>query len=341
MKLSPQQLGPALARGLLPVYVVAGDEPLLVQESLDAIRAAARRHGFEEREVLDVERGFDWSRLIEACRAMSLFAARRIVELRLPGGNPGAEGAEILKRLAAQPSPETLLIVACEALDARQRAAPWYGALETAGASVYGWPIGEAEFPRWLEGRLAAAGLSADADAIQALAEKTQGNALAAAQDVEKLKLLFPQGTIGLAQVQEAVADSARFTVFDLADRMLGGDAAGAARSLRRLREEGVEVLEILAGLSWMLRQWLQAQQIFARGGDASAACTQARIAHPRQAAMRRALPRTRLPQLYGWLRRCALIDEAAKRTGGQEQAWEELLTLVLAAAGAAPMRTR
>lgn len=341
MKLNPAQLADHLRKTLLPVYVVAGDEPLLVQESLDALRICARDRGYTEREVLEVERGFDWSRAFDACNAMSLFASRRIVELRMPGGSPGTEGADALKSLAARPSADTLLIVSCEALDGRQRAAAWYAALESAGASVYCWPIGEAEFPRWLSERLRAAGLDADADALQLLTDNTEGNALAAAQDLIKLQLLFPHTRIGLEQMRAAVADSARFTAFDLGDRMLGGDAAGAARALQRLREEGVEVLVILAALTWTLRQWAQAQRLYAARGDAGAACDQARIPRPRQPAMRRALQRTRMPQIYGWMRRCALIDIAAKSTGGKEQAWEDLLTLVLAAAGVATIRMR
>lgn len=335
MKLNPAQLGPHLAGGLAPVYVVAGDEPLLLQEALDAIRAAASARGYGEREVLDADKQFEWSRLVQACGSLSLFASRRLIELRLPSGSPGAEGADLLQQLASRPPQDVLLLVACGALDARQRGSAWYLALENAGVGVYAWPIGAGEFEVWLGGRLRGAGLQPEPEALRELAERTQGNTLAAAQDVAKLALLFPQGRIGPDQVREAVADSARFDAFDLSDRILSGDAAGAVRALARLRQEGVEVLELLGALTWCLRQWAEAQAAFAREGDTQRACEAARIPRPRQAPYARALRRARLPQIYGWLRRCASIDQLAKSTGGKEQAWEELLTLALAAGGA------
>lgn len=341
MKLNPTQVAGQLARGLAPVYVVGGDEPLLIQESLDAIRAKARKEGYSEREVLDADKSFEWQRLIEACNAMSLFATRRIVELNLPSGSPGTEGADVLKQLAARPAPDTLLLVICGALDYKQRSGAWYAALESAGASVYAEPISQAEFPRWIEQRMRQAGLNADAEAVQDLAERTEGNALAAAQDIVKLALLHPEGRIGLEQIQQAVADSARFDTFDLLDRMLSGDADGVQRSLARLKEEGVDVLEIMGGLLWGLREWTRAQAAFAETGDAASAAGRSRLRRPQQARLIKALPRTRVPQLYGWLRKCQQIDLLTKSTGGKDQAWEELLTLVLAASGAAPRTPR
>lgn len=337
MKLDPKQLGAALARTLAPVYVVAGDEPLLIQEALDAIRAAARQRGFHEREVLDVEKSFDWSRVAQACDSLSLFASLRIVELRMPGGAPGVEGSKVLLKLAERPPQDVLFIVVCGALETKQRNSPWFAALESAGASVYAWPIDSAKFEPWLDERLRAAGLKPDAEALQLLAERTEGNTLAAAQDIAKLALLFPNAAIGVEQVREAVADSARFDAFDINERMLAGDAAGVVRSLGHLREEGVEVLELLGALTYGLRQWANVQAAFAGSGDVQRACEAAYVPRPRQAPYQQALRRTRLPQIYGWMRKTAVIDQLAKSTGGKEQAWEELLTLVMAAAGSAP----
>ncbi|MGQ0697336.1 MAG: DNA polymerase III subunit delta [Panacagrimonas sp.] len=355
MKLRPEALSTHLSKQLLPIYVVAGEEPLLIEESLDAIRAAARRQDYSEREIFDVERSFDWSRVIESCGSMSLFASRKIVELRMPKGpSPGRakavedddndeeedrgkssiDGAKLLVELAARPPADTLLLVTAGKLDYKQQQAAWYVALENAGASVYASPISPEQWPGWVEARMRGAGLKPDSDAVQELAERTEGNALAAKQDIDKLALLHPDGAINAETVRAAVADSSRFDAFDLGDRMLGGDAAGAAHTLSRLREEGLDVLAVLGPLAWVLRQWAQAQQIFARSGDAARACADARIARARIAAFSKALPRTRVTQIYGWLRQASLIDQLAKSTGGKEQAWEELLTLVLAAAG-------
>lgn len=357
MKLRPEQLAAHLGKqALLPAYVVAGEEPLLVEESLDAIRAAARQQGFSEREVFDVERGFDWGRVIEACSSLSLFATRRIVELRMPrgpkpgagrstddddadgaadGGKSAVDGARLIVELAGKPAPDTLLLVTAGKLDYRQQQAPWYLALENAGASIYAAEITPEQWPGWVEGRLRAAGLKPDREAVMELAGRTQGNALAAKQDIDKLALLLPGGALDAEAVRTAVADSSRFDAFDLGDRMLGGDAAGAAHTLTRLREEGVDVLAILGPLTWMLRQWSQAQGAFARSGDAAQACAEAKVfPRGRIPLFSKALARTRPTQLFGWMRQAATIDQLAKSTGGKDQAWEELLTLVIAAAG-------
>ncbi|TXH06384.1 MAG: DNA polymerase III subunit delta [Nevskiaceae bacterium] len=340
MRLNAHQLAAHLAKGLAPVYVVAGEEPLLVQEALDAIRAAARRQGYSEREVLDADKSFDWQRVVDACASLSLFASRRIVEIRLPSGAPGVEGGKVLTQLAKAPPPDVLLLLTCEAIDWRSRQGGWYSAIENGGAALYFEPMPAGELPNWLAARARAAGVELDAEALTLLAQRTEGNLLAAAQDVEKLKLLFPGQRISAAELEQAVADSARYEAFDFIALMQMGDAAGAVRSLARLREEGVEVLEILGALLWSLRSWIRAQAIYAQTGDAGSACQQAGVPRKNQPQLARALARTRVPQLYGWLRRCAAIDSAAKSTGGKEQAWEELLTLTLAASGAAPRRT-
>jgi DNA polymerase-3 subunit delta len=267
MNLKPSDLAAHLARGLAPIYLVAGDEPLLIQESLDAIRATARQRGYSERDVLDVDRFFDWSRLLEACGSMSLFALQRIVELRMPTAAPGKEGGELLVKLAERPPQDTLLIVSCGSVEWAKRKGGWFAALEAAGVLVYAEAFGEADFGRWLAARMRAAGLKPDDEALQLLAERTEGNSLAAAQDVAKLALLFPGAAIGVEQVREAVADSSRFDGFDLTERMLAGDAAGVVRSLGRVREEGVDVLELLGAVSWSLRQWAEAQAAFAGSG--------------------------------------------------------------------------
>lgn len=339
MRLSSNQLNAHLAKGLAPLYVVAGEEPLLVQEALDAIRARARKDGYSEREILDVEKGFDWQRLMDACASLSLFASRRIIEIRLPSGAPGVEGGKVLTQLAKAPPQDVLLILSCQAIDWRSRKGGWYTALESAGATLYFEPLSVADLPGWLTTRAKAAGVELDAEATTLLAQRTEGNLLAGAQDIEKLKLLFPAQRISVEQLEQAVADSARYEVFDFIGLMQQGDATGTVRSLARLREEGVDVIAILAALLWSLRSWAKAQAYFAQSGDAAGACRQAGVPGKNQAQLARALARTRLPQIYGWLRSCVRIDAAAKSTGGKEHAWEELLTLALAASGAATRR--
>lgn len=340
MRLNPSQLASQLNRGLAPLYVVAGEEPLLIQESLDAIRAQARKGGYSEREVLDADKNFNWQKLVDACNSLSLFASRRIIELNLPSGAPGVEGSKVLQQLAERPPQDVLFLLVCGAIEWRSRQGAWFSALENAGASLYFEPVKADEMPGWIAARAKSAGLKLDAEALRELAERTEGNLLAAAQDIAKLKLLFPDAVVSAEQLALAVADSARYEAFDLNDRILDGDAAGAVRSLNRLREEGVDVLEILPALLWGLRQWAQVQGAYAQTGDATRACEMLRIRKNQQRLYAAALKRTRLPQIYGWLRRCAVIDGAAKSTGGKEQAWEELLTLTLTASGAVPRKS-
>lgn len=333
MRLNSSQLSSHLAKGLAPLYVVAGEEPLLMQESLDAIRQAARKAGYSEREVLDVERGFNWQQVADSCASMSLFASRRIIEVNLPSGAPGVEGSKLLQQLAPQLSADTLLILSCGAIDWRSRQGGWYQALEQAGAALYFETLKPAEYPGWLAARAKAAGLQIDPEALKLLAERTEGNLLAAQQDIEKLRLLFPGQPIGVEDLSQAVADSARFEAFDLNTRALAGDGAGAVRSLERLREEGVAALEILGALVWSLRQLSKAALAYARSRDATAACYDAGIQKTRAEPYLKALPRTRPAEVMDWLRLCARIDQAVK-TGQEAAAWEDLLTLVLAVSG-------
>lgn len=340
VRLSFSQLAAHLAKGLAPIYLVAGEEPLLAQESLDAIRACARKQGYSEREVMDADKGFEWHRVLDACASLSLFASRRIIEVNLPSGAPGIEGSKLLQQLAQKPPQDVLLILHCGAIDWRSRQGGWYSALEAAGATLYFEPMKPAEFQSWLAVRIKTAGIMIEEDGLRLLAERTEGNLLAAAQDIEKLKLLFPQGKITAADLEQAVADSARYEAFDFIALMQGGDAGGAVRSLARLRDEGFEVPEILGAVVWSLRQWAQAQAYFSQTRDAARACEMAKVPRKNQEQLARALTRTRLTQVYGWIRRCSTIDSQSKSTGGKEQAWEELLTLTLAASGAASSKS-
>lgn len=334
MRLNPGQWSSHLRGTLAPVYVVGGEEPLLIQESLDALRAAARKQGYAERQVLDVERGFDWGQLSAASASLSLFATRRLIEVNLPGGAPGDDGGKVLRELAQSPAPDTLLILVCGKLEWRSRQSAWYTALEQAGASLYFEALPPARLPEWIGERLRAAGLQASTDAIQLLAERTEGNLLAAQQDIEKLRLLFPDGKLDVEAIRSAVADSAHFEAFDLIEKVLAGDSRGVARSLPRLREEGTDLYALLGAWTWTLRQWLEAAGHFARLRDARKACEAARIFGPRQGPYLRALPRASAGRVSGWLACCSVIDLKGKSTGGEPAAWEDLLTCMLEASG-------
>ena len=336
MQLRPSALAAHLKQPMLPAYVVAGEEPLLVQESLDALRAAARAQGYTERQVLDADKSFDWSALTEATASLSLFATRRIVEVNLPSGAPGDAGGKALRAYLDAPPPDTLLLLVCGAIEWKSRQSAWYQAFEAKAGALYIEAIKPAELTAWIKSRLSSARLAASDDAIELLAHRTEGNLLAAQQDIEKLKLLYPNEPLDEEKVRLAVADSARFDAFDLNEKVLIGDAAGAVRSLARLREEGVDLIPLVGAWAWMLRQWAAAATNYAQTHDVAAACAAGKIfGRDRQAPYQKALPRVRPAQVYGWLARAASIDLKGKSTGAEPAGWEELLACVLAASTA------
>jgi DNA polymerase-3 subunit delta len=333
MKLAPAQLSQHLARGLASAYAIAGEEPLLIVESLDALRTAARQAGYLERETLDADKNFDWQRLADLCATGSLFADRRLVEVRLDG-SPGEAGAAVLAQLVSTPPADVLLVLVAGRLDARARASKWWSAFEKNGATVYAWPVRSDEFPAWLSARLRAAGFQATPEALALLAQRTEGNLLAASQEIMKLALLHPKGPLDAEAVASAVADSAHVEVFGWLDRLWAGDAVVAARGLQRLREEGEDLLPILGALALDLRKLFAVTLSVSGGRTPSAAAEAAGVFKMRQNAFARAAARARPAQVLQWLRQCAAIDVAFK-SGAQPQAWEDLLTLTLTASGA------
>ncbi|HEY6132143.1 MAG TPA: DNA polymerase III subunit delta, partial [Halioglobus sp.] len=226
MRLYPEKLAGHLQQQLLPVYLVSGDEPLLVQECCDQIRRRAREQGCGEREVIDGGiASFNWQELLHSAASMSLFAARRLIELRLPSGKPGAEGSSALCEYLDIASGEDVLLLVSGKIDKQSTNSKWYKALDQAGATIQVWPVDAKNLPRWLQQRVHAAGMNIDNDALQLLCDRIEGNLLAAVQEVEKLKLLATDTRITLQTVAEAVSDNARYNVFNMADTALQGDA--------------------------------------------------------------------------------------------------------------------
>ena len=254
VRVRPEQLERHLQRGLADVYVVYGDEPLQREETLDAVRAAARAAGFAERIVLHADTGFDWRELQAHAANLSLFAERRLIDLRVPGGSPGKDGGPVLARYAANPPPDMVLLLSCERLDRRSTTTKWFKALEGAGDVIEVYPIRTRDLPRWIADRCAARGVAVERDAAEVLAERGEGNLLACAQEIDKLCLLADGRPITVEEVMRTVADSARFGTFDLIDPALEGDGARVVRILRVLREEGVEPIYILGSLTWAIR---------------------------------------------------------------------------------------
>lgn len=258
MNLTPDLLAAQLARGLAPVYLLSGDEPLLVEEAADAVRASARAAGFTERIVHFIERGSSWPDVLAGADNLSLFATRRLVELRLPTGKPGAAGSAAIVRLIERRDPDMLLLILTGRLDRDAQGASWVRAVEAHGASVRARAIGRNDLPAWLAARAKRAGLEVDRAALELLAERTEGNLLAARQEIERLALTAPGARIGVAELTGSVGDSARYDVFTLGDAARAGNAARALRILEGLRAEGVEATLVLWSLLRELRAQLQ-----------------------------------------------------------------------------------
>ncbi len=248
MKLRLESLRSHLDKTLLPVYLVAGDETLLVEEAADAVRAAAGKAGFADREVLFAERGFDWSRLAEAGASLSLFGDRRVLDLRLPSPRPGHDGGKALKAWAAEPPADTLLLLVTSRLDRRSNPA-WVKALARVGAVVEIQRVRPRALPEWIARRARERGRELSDEAAARLAERVEGNLLAAAQEIEKLALLTEPGRVDWPTVREAAAGGARYDVYALADAALAGEAARALAVLSGLDAEGVASALVLWAL--------------------------------------------------------------------------------------------
>jgi DNA polymerase-3 subunit delta len=331
-QLRADQLTAHLQRSLAPVYFIHGDETLLVNECADAVRAAARSQGYNERQVFSAEAGFDWNSLLAASDSLSLFAERRILELRLPSGKPGKEGTQILRDYAERPAPDTLLLIISGKLESAARRGKWVLALEQAGVAIAVWPVEAAQLPAWIDRRMRAHGMRASRDALQLIAERVEGNLLAAAQEIEKLYLLHGAAELDVDGVAELVADSARYDVFGLVDAALAGDAAHALRILAGLRAEGVDPVLVLWALAREIRTLAQMTRELQGSGLAQVLAAY-RVWDKRKPLLSAALQRIRGRQWWQLLQRCARLDRVVKgRAAGS--AWDELLQLILSLAG-------
>lgn len=332
MKLRPDQLSQHLSQGLQPIYIVSGDETLLVQECCDAIRAHCRKQGFV-REVMHVDNQYDWNELTASASAMSLFSERQLIELRMPSGKPGDAGGKALSEYAANAPEDNVLLIVCNKLESASTRTKWYKAIESAGAAITCWPIERRDLPRWIAGRLQTAGLSADRQALELLADRVEGNLLAAVQEIEKLKLYVEGNTITEETVTAAVADNARYDVFKLVDNALAGDAAGSLKMLRGLKAEGTEAPVILWALSREVRTLYQCAEQIAQGNGLERVLQNHRVWDKRKTLVKTALKRLSVQQMAELLRTANLVDQSIKGAS-RRSSWELLSDLVLALSG-------
>jgi DNA polymerase III subunit delta len=328
LRLNAEQLPAALARGLAGTYLVSGDEPLLVGEAADAIRAAARAAGYAERQVFFIDRGFGWDELRHASQSLSLFAQRRLLELRMPGGKPD-KGAAQLAELAANPPPDVITLVITDKLDKKASEAAWVQAVEKHGAWVPIWPVDAAALPGWLRSRAKVLQIDIEPEAARLIIDRVEGNLLAANQELEKLRLLANGASIGTGLVESSVGDSARYDVFQLAAAAAAGDAARAFRVLLSLKAEGAEPTLILWALVREIRGLWQARErdrlrSANRGSGWNLAATPSA----------RALSRAKKLPLAALLTQAGVADRVIKGLSAGD-AWSALTGLTGAFAGA------
>ena len=344
MELNVDRIAAHLAgEPLRPAYLVAGPEPLLVLEAADAVRVAARAQGIEEREVHDMEgRDADWDALVASIHAPSLFASRRLIEVRLPTGKPGNEGSKLVCEFCAQPPADVVLLVVANEWSNRH-AGKWSEAIGRVGHSCIAWQVKPHELNGWIDRRLRSRGVKAAPDAVARLAQRIEGNLLAAAQEVDKLALLM-QGDAAAkpldAEAMDAlVADSARFDVFRLVDAALNGNPPQVSRMLAGLRAEG----EAVPALMGMVVKELQTTAALARARNLAAECKAQRIWPAKEAVYKRALGRHPPERWQRFLAEAGRVDRISKGRGrvGEEStdAWLQLERLLLAVADKGALR--
>jgi DNA polymerase-3 subunit delta len=327
------QLPGHLQSNLAPVYLVAGDEPLLTDECCGAVRAAATACGYTERQVFTVEPGFDWNALLGALQSLSLFSAKRLVELRMPTGAPGDSGAKVLVEIAARPTEDVLLIVSTGRLDKRVQSSRWVKALEQAGVLVLVYPLEANALPKWIAQRMRTRGLAAEAGAVDLLAYHFEGNLLGAAQEIDKLVMVRGTGTLSLDDIREDLSDNARFSAFGLVDACLRGELAPVTRILGSLRSEGTEPILVLRVLA---REARTMAQIVMRvcGGEQESQVLQSFGVWPRRRPLVSHAVRRSDPDSWRQVLRAAARADKVLKGRLTGDIWQELQCLALAMCG-------
>jgi len=333
MQLRPEALDGHLAKGLAPLYVITSDEHLLALEAADKIRRAARAQGYSERDVLTVERNFKWGELLAANQALSLFGDKKLIELRIPGGKPGKDGSAALQNYAKDLNPDNLTLITLPKLDWQTAKAAWVAGLQQAAVYIEIPNVERPQLPGWIGMRLSSQGQSAERQSLDFIADRVEGNLLAAHQEIQKLGLLHPPGKLTHEQVIDAVLNVARYDVFKLSEAMLAGDPARLVRMLEGLKGEGEALPLVLWAVSEEIRTLLKLKAGMAQGRPLGALMKEYRIWGPRERMMEPALRRMSLPVLEAALQQAAQVDKMVKGLRAKQfagDAWDAMLQLAL-----------
>jgi len=329
MQIKPEQLAQRLKQNTLPLIWISGDDPLLMQEACDSVRKFAREQGFSEREIMDAGKDFDWNQLLAAGNSLSLFAERKLIDLRIHQPKLEDDARTALMAYLENPNPDYLLLLTTAKVDKSSQSTKWFKALEALSLFCPVWPVSEKDLPAWIKQRLQKLGMDADQETVQLLADKVEGNLLAAAQEIEKLRVISTTDKLDVNTVLSAVSDSSRFTSFALVDACLAGNSERALKILQHLQAEGEQCLFItntlcreIRGLSTMLTD-------IAAGQNMHGVMQDHRVWSNRTQLVTRALELHNQNSLQGLLERARRVDQSVKGLLNLRP-WDELASLVL-----------
>ena len=330
MRLKAEQLSTHLAsKGLASVYIISGDEPLLVQESADIIRTAAKLHGYNERKLFYADSKFDWNSVLIEASNISLFSEKKFLEIRMISGKPGDKGSKTLQEHLAKINTEILTLIITPKLDSSSTRSKWFTAIKNQGISVQIWPVSTPQLPQWLNRRLNQSGIKASQEAISVLADRVEGNLLSAIQEIEKLKLLAPERELTGKTMSDIVADSSRFNVFVLLDKIMESEARKAYHILQGLRSEGTDATIILWAITRDLRILIKGSEAIHSGGGIDSVLQKLGVWESRRPLVKKTISRIPVERLRQMLRLSGGIDRAIE---GMRQGtpWDDLTTLIL-----------
>ena len=335
MQLKVEQLPEEIERkGLSPVYLISGDEPLQLNEASDFIRRKAREQGVEERVVLDVATGFDWNKLIEENASMSLFASTRLIELRMGSSKPGREGGKVLTEYAEQLAGDNILLITSDRLDRQVQKSKWYKSLDKVGITTQVWPIETGKLPNWIRQRIQKCNKRITSDAAQLVADRVEGNMLAASQEIDKLCLLVNKDEITAKDVIAAVTDSTRYDVFSLIECAYADETKRLVRMLNGLKSEGMDPMAVYGALMWDYRRLCTMAHHFNNGLTLDKLFSDYRIwDNKRKQAIKSILHRHPVKKLHELLKQANALDRTIK-SAEKHTAWDAMLALLLAFSG-------
>jgi len=327
MKLKPEQLVAHLQNKPMSFYLIGGDEPLLLKTSSDSIRAFAKNNGFIDHQIFHVDKGFNWQQILEESYNFSLFGDKKLIEIRLPTSKPGDQGSKALRKLCETQNKDTLILLLTGKLDKATLNTKWAKTIDKSGCIIQIWPISQEQFPQWLRHQLTEQGLPCDREIVHLIAARTEGNLLAANQEIEKLKLLAGNGSLSLEQVRESVADSSRYNVFVLSEECMKNNPTHALKILNGLKEEGTEPILILWALTRDIRAMIE---LSLNRGDSQSIFRRNKIFGAHQKLILQNVNQFSLTQLQQLLTHCHQADLNIKGIPSTTSYWESFTFIIL-----------